>query len=184
MIAMNIRVIGLVFLILGAAICQGKGGKSEKNGGSTGGCDKAPRLNNKRYSLEHHMYEDDVANWERRGISANYFPFGNVWNPNQVSFNCTNPGIMTIALEKCSQDCWGFPITSGEYRSTKFYGPGNKFEARFKAARGSGVINGFFTFAWDPHHEIDIEILGNDTTKIQVNVYKDGNSIYTSWRRM
>ena len=60
---MNIKAVGIVFLMLGAALCA-KGGKGGGGGGGdTGGCDKAPRSNKRVYSLEQHMYEDDTANW-------------------------------------------------------------------------------------------------------------------------
>ena len=100
------------------------------------------------------MYQDDTSNWDRRAVSANWYPFGNIWKPGQISFSPENSGIMTLALEQCQagEDCWGLSTKSGEYRSKAFFGPGNKFEARFKAAKGEGIINGFFTFSWNPHH--------------------------------
>ena len=64
---MNIKVVGIVFLMLGAAFCakggKGGGGGGGGDGGDTGGCDNAPRSNKRVYSLEQHMYEDDTANW-------------------------------------------------------------------------------------------------------------------------
>ncbi|CUJ14775.1 family 16 glycosylhydrolase [Cognatishimia activa] len=52
------------------------------------------------------------------------------------------------------------------------------YEATFKAARGSGLVTGFFIYS-GPHYgtrhdEIDIEILGRDTTKLHAAWFVDG----------
>ena len=43
-----------------------------------------------------------------------------------------------------------------------------------KPAKGSGVISSFFLYTNRPWDEIDIEFLGNDTTKVQFNYYTNG----------
>ena len=43
-----------------------------------------------------------------------------------------------------------------------------------KAAKCPGVISSFFTYTYNPWDEIDIEFLGDDTTKIQLNYYTNG----------
>lgn len=45
------------------------------------------------------------------------------------------------------------------------------FSAVVKAATGSGVVTGIFLHRNSPRQEIDVEILGRDTTKMLVNVY-------------
>ncbi|MCA9399303.1 MAG: family 16 glycosylhydrolase [Candidatus Omnitrophica bacterium] len=51
-----------------------------------------------------------------------------------------------------------------------------KFEVHMKPAKGSGLISSFFLYKTDSHkvdvpwNEIDIEILGKDTTKVQTNI--------------
>ncbi len=65
--------------------------------------------------------------------------------------------------------------TKGRYR----YGT---YEARIKAATGSGLNSAFFTYIGPvhkkPHDEIDMEILGKDMSQVQLNQYisaKGGN---------
>lgn len=46
-----------------------------------------------------------------------------------------------------------------------------RFEVVMKPARLSGVVTAFFLYRFDPWQEIDTEFLGNDTTKLLLNVY-------------
>lgn len=50
-----------------------------------------------------------------------------------------------------------------------------RFEVRLKAGQGDGLVTGFFTYDDDngngPVNEIDIEILGKDTTSVQLNYW-------------
>lgn len=69
--------------------------------------------------------------------------------------------------------------SSGELISEDYYRYGY-FEARMQAPRGSGLVTGFFTFGregdestWD---EIDIEILGRDTTAMRASYWSGGRS--------
>ena len=52
------------------------------------------------------------------------------------------------------------------------------YETRMKAAKGDGVVTGFFTYTGPyygtPHDEIDVEILGKDTTKLHVAWFVNG----------
>lgn len=61
-------------------------------------------------------------------------------------------------------------LTSGSLRSvTRFqYG---RFEIEIKPVKADGLISAFFLYRIDPWQEIDIEFLGNDTTKMLLNVY-------------
>ena len=45
------------------------------------------------------------------------------------------------------------------------------YEISMKPIKGDGVISAFFLHRNDPWQEIDIEFLGNDTTKVLLNVY-------------
>ena len=69
------------------------------------------------------------------------------------------------------------PYAGGEYRSKDFYGYG-RYEVRMKAIKNDGVVSSFFTYTGpsdnNPWDEIDIEILGKDTTKVQFNYFTDG----------
>lgn len=62
----------------------------------------------------------------------------------------------------------GGVVTKDEPESRFKYG---RFETVMKAAKESGVITAFFLYRFDPWQEIDAEIVGNDTTKILLNVY-------------
>ena len=46
-----------------------------------------------------------------------------------------------------------------------------RFEVEMKAARGPGLVTGFFLHRYQPRQEIDIEILGNNPTRMLVNVF-------------
>jgi cellulose synthase/poly-beta-1,6-N-acetylglucosamine synthase-like glycosyltransferase/beta-glucanase (GH16 family) len=46
-----------------------------------------------------------------------------------------------------------------------------RFETVFKPTKEPGVISSFFLYRFDPWQEIDAEFLGNDTTKILLNVF-------------
>ncbi len=45
------------------------------------------------------------------------------------------------------------------------------FEISMKPIKGEGIISAFFLHRNDPWQEIDVEFLGNDTTKVLLNVY-------------
>lgn len=71
-------------------------------------------------------------------------------------------------------------ISCGELQSTAKFGYGT-FTASLRAAAGSGLNTGFFTYTGPPqgspaHDEIDFEFLGKDTTKVQLNYYINGKS--------
>ena len=46
-----------------------------------------------------------------------------------------------------------------------------RFEAVLKPAKTSGVLTAFFLYRFDPWQEIDAEFIGQDTSKLLVNVY-------------
>jgi beta-glucanase (GH16 family) len=108
---------------------------------------------------------------------TNGSPFNCGWRADHVTFS---GGIMTLRLDNvgCPGGCSGKPYASGEYRTAANYGYG-RIEARFKAAKAAGTVAAsLFTYtgpsAGDPWDEIDIEILGKDTTKMQTNYFTDG----------
>ena len=91
-------------------------------------------------------------------------------------FNCSfardhaiiNDGLLTISLSKGNNGYIG-----AEYRSRNSYGYGY-YSVSMKAAKCPGVISSFFTYTGFPWDEIDIEFLGDDTTKVQFNYYTNG----------
>ncbi len=62
------------------------------------------------------------------------------------------------------------PYQSGSFRTVDTLAFG-RFEARIKAARGSGLVTGFFLHRDAPRQEIDVELPGSDPTRMLVNVY-------------
>ncbi|MBR4200346.1 MAG: family 16 glycosylhydrolase, partial [Oscillospiraceae bacterium] len=77
---------------------------------------------------------------------------------------------------------WQPGYSGGEFRTDKYYHYGY-YETSMKAIKNDGVVSSFFTYTGpsdvvngkeNPWDEIDIEILGKDTTKMQVNYYVNG----------
>ena len=115
--------------------------------------------------------------WHLADGWTNGDPFDCGWQALNVF---VNSGIMTLQLNDldCPDQCSGRDYASGEFRSNGFYQYGT-YTVRMKAAKQDGVVSSFFIYTdeWDdgnPHDEIDIEILGKDTTRIQTNYYTDG----------
>lgn len=63
--------------------------------------------------------------------------------------------------------------SSGEMRTNALHHYG-RYEVRMKPAKQDGIVSAFFTYTGTPHDEIDIEFLGKDTSKMQVNFFKNG----------
>ncbi len=132
------------------------------------------------------VFRDDFCRpdpkvWERSDGWSNEQMFNCGWMADNIDFvkDGTNE-VMSITLNDTPAS--GKPYSSGEYRTRTHFGYG-LIEARMKAAKGNGVISSVFlcTGPWDeisdkkdPWDEIDIEILGNDTTKMQINYITAG----------
>ncbi len=73
---------------------------------------------------------------------------------------------------------WNPHYSGGEFRTNDFYHYGY-YETSMQAIKNDGVVSSFFTYTGpsdnNPWDEIDIEILGKDTTKVQFNYYTNGN---------
>lgn len=65
----------------------------------------------------------------------------------------------------------------GEIQTRKRFGYGT-YEARMKSADASGLNSAFFTYIGpadkQPHDEIDFEVLGKDSSRVQLNQYVGG----------
>jgi beta-glucanase (GH16 family) len=106
----------------------------------------------------------------------------NSWRPDHLSFKS---GLLDIRLDDhpCSLDrglCNNQGYASGEYGTLcKEYGPG-RFQARLKAAKGSGLVTAFFIYHGTrdgtPLSEIDIEIFGKDPSQMHVTYWIEGQS--------
>lgn len=105
--------------------------------------------------------------------------FNCTWRKGNVSFA---DGAMALKIDNDITPAL-VPYSGGEYRSKDFYGYG-MYEVSMKAIKNDGVVSSFFTYTGpsdnNPWDEIDIEILGKDTTKVQFNYFTDsrGNHEY------
>jgi endo-1,3-1,4-beta-glycanase ExoK len=114
----------------------------------------------------------DPARWfVSHGWSNGSF-VGTDWRREQVR---TGDGFATLVLEANDDAKEGF--SSGEIQTHAFFRYGH-FEVRLQAAKGEGVVTGFFTYTgptfgdrWD---EIDVEILGRNTRRVEFNYFTDG----------
>lgn len=99
--------------------------------------------------------------------------FNCTWRKENVTFN---DGKMQLIIDTDSTPVYA-PYSGGEYRSKGFYGYG-RYEASIKAIKNDGVVSSFFTYTGpsdnNPWDEIDIEILGKDTEKVQFNYFTNG----------
>ncbi len=91
------------------------------------------------------------------------------WSKRQVSIQ---DGVLELAFEQ--RKAGERDYACGEIQTRQRFGYGT-YEARMKTAEGSGLNSAFFTYIGPtdkkPHDEIDFEVLGKDTGKVQVNQY-------------
>ena len=96
------------------------------------------------------------------------------WLASQVRPSKTG---LSFVLEKNKSTSTGF--ASGEIISHERYRYGY-FEASMQAARGDGLVTGFFTYTGPVHHapwnEIDVEILGRDTRHARFTYHVQGEN--------
>ena len=99
-------------------------------------------------------------------------PFDCGWTKNNTSFD---NGVLNLTIDKDTSGKYNY--TGAEYRSTDHYGYGY-YETSMKAIKNDGVVSSFFTYTGpsesNPWDEIDVEVLGKDTTKVQFNYYTNG----------
>ncbi|MDQ6964930.1 MAG: family 16 glycosylhydrolase [Mariprofundales bacterium] len=118
--------------------------------------------------------------WQKSDGWSNGGMFQTGWRADHISFANS---VMTLQLDNSpgcstySTTCSKQPVASGEYKSINMVSYGD-ITFRAKAAKASGVITGLFTYTGpsdsQPHDEIDIEIIGNNTTQVQFNYFVAG----------
>jgi endo-1,3-1,4-beta-glycanase ExoK len=98
------------------------------------------------------------------------------WSKQQVSVADSTLTLTFEQKQKGERD-----YVCGEIQTKKRFGYGT-YEVRMKTADGSGLNSAFFTYIGPvdkkPHDEIDFEVLGKDSAKVQLNQYvaaKGGN---------
>lgn len=118
--------------------------------------------------------------WECADGWTNGSMFNVTWRKSNVTFNDEK---MQLIIDNDTTPTGGIPYSGGEFRSKEFYGYG-RYEVSMKAIKNDGVVSSFFTYTGpsdnNPWDEIDVEILGKDTTKVQLNYFTDsqGNHEY------
>lgn len=121
--------------------------------------------------LEFDQPEDE---WMQKADGwSNGSMFDCTWRGSNLTFE---DGIMSLKIDK--EEEGAKPKWSGsEYRTKEMYHYG-MYEVRMKPIKNNGVVSSFFTYTGptdnNPWDEIDIEFLGKDTTKMQLNYFTNG----------
>ncbi len=131
-------------------------------------------------SLEPDQSADMIADF-RKGASS-YFEASDGWT-NGSCFDCgwygsnavLKDNVLNLTIDEDKTGTYNY--SGAEYRTKGFYGYGY-YETSMQAIKNNGVVSSFFTYTGpsdnNPWDEIDIEILGKDTTKVQLNYYTNG----------
>lgn len=126
----------------------------------------------------------DTTRWSKADGWTNGSPFDNAWRADHATIAS---GRLQLQLDDVAM--LGEPYTSGELRSNGYYGHGC-YEASFRPIMVPGVVTSLFTFAgpYDNggngrHNEIDIEFLGNNPGKVQLNFWANDDA-YASRNEM
>lgn len=105
-------------------------------------------------------------------LKSTFFRVG--WVPENVHYH---PPSISLELNRKPADPQ--PFSGAEVQKLGFYGFG-RYEVVMQAAPGSGAVSSFFThtdgYFGDPHDEIDIEFLGNNTRRLHANIFTKGKS--------
>ena len=118
----------------------------------------------------------NTGRWHKADGYSNGSMFNVGWRADHVTFG---GGAMGLNLNNanCPGGCAGKPYASGEYRTNDLFSYG-RFEARLKAVKNPGTVTSFFTYTGpsdgQPWDEIDVEILGKNTTQMQTNYFTGG----------
>ena len=64
--------------------------------------------------------------------------------------------------------------TGPKDEKTLHYG---RFSAKIKTQKAPGTVASFFLYRWAPWQEIDFEFIGNDTRKVQINVFYSDDKV-------
>ncbi|GAB5458897.1 MAG: beta-glucanase [Henriciella sp.] len=110
--------------------------------------------------------------WYKSNFSypSNFYSVG--WSADNIKFASDRVGLFID-----SRATEHHPYSGAEYQKLGKYGYG-RYEAIVKPAAGSGLVSSFFVYTGpyynDPHHEVDIEFLGQDTTQMHPNLFVNG----------
>ena len=105
---------------------------------------------------------------------TNGSPFNVTWRRKNVQ---AEERFIRLILDHDAVQSRNIPYAGAEIRSHGHYGYG-RYEVSMKAIKNDGVVSSFFTYTGpsenNPWDEIDVEILGKDTTKVQLNYFTNG----------
>ena len=110
----------------------------------------------------------DTSYWDR--MDTTFFCNQAVFSPSNI-VPMPEGGLKLNIQRQAAQDraYTAADLTTKDTPEAKFkFG---RFETVFKPTKESGVVSSFFLYRFDPWQEIDAEFLGNDTTKILLNVF-------------
>lgn len=130
------------------------------------GCTKKIEENTWTHTFSQH----DSEKWELSTGYSNGSPFDCTWAADNINFSDN-----TMQLSLIHNDTGG--VSCSEYKTLDTYHYG-KYEVRMKAAKNTGIVSSFFVYTGPsfgtPWDEIDIEFLGKDPTKVQLNYFTNG----------
>jgi beta-glucanase (GH16 family) len=110
----------------------------------------------------------DSTYWDR--MDTTFFCNQAVFSPNNI-VQIPEGGVKLSIERQAAQDraYTAADLTTKDTPEAHFkFG---RFETVFKPTKEPGVVSSFFLYRFDPWQEIDAEFLGNDTTKILLNVF-------------
>ncbi len=118
-----------------------------------------------------HFKSRDMADWHMAEYDFDHPAFATDWRKSQV---VSGTGL-TLSLAPAPHDTERFIGGSVRRHDLSRYG---LYEVVLKAARGAGLITGFFTYTGPyygtRHDEIDIEFLGRNTRQLHAAWFVDG----------
>lgn len=116
--------------------------------------------------------EPDANLWSVAEYDFDHPKFDTDWRKAQV---LTSADGLTLNATSHSEGLNRFVGGSIRRKQTSGYG---SYSVRMRAARGQGVVTGFFVYTGPAygttHDEIDIEILGHDTSQLNIAWFVDG----------
>lgn len=119
----------------------------------------------------------DERRWRRSGPWANGDVFACGWRKDHAT---VDGGQLVLRISDAPTA--GAPYAGGEVATSAPIRYG-RVEASMKPIRAPGVITSLFTYTGPSegrrHHEIDVEFLGDDTTKVQLGYFTDGKHYAT-----
>ena len=114
----------------------------------------------------------DPTNWHRSTHAAGDDFQATDWSSDHAVYDADG---LSLQLERVPGQTGAF--RGGEIQTRETYGYG-RYEVLMRPAKASGTVSSFFTYTGpyyeNPHDEVDIEFLGQDTAKVYLNYFRNG----------